>query len=149
MANERDEGLENLAEETFDEAMAREEEREASGEEPHKAPAKVIVVRDYCVRHKGASCNRCEVACPKSAISFSDDDLPVVDQELCTRCGICFGICDALSSTRITMIDLMSTSPARKTSSQGSIPRPTWSYCHAWRASPLKFGRSCSQRTSE
>ncbi len=106
MANERDEGLENLAEETFDEAMAREEEREASGEEPHKAPAKVIVVRDYCVRHKGASCNRCEVACPKSAISFSDDDLPVIDQELCTRCGICFGICDALSSTRITMIDL-------------------------------------------
>ena len=115
MASERDETLEAAAgadasgamsDETFDAAMAEELEREETGEEPRKAPSKVIVVRDYCVRHKGAACNRCEIACPKGAIGFSEEELPTIDESLCTRCGICFGICDALSSTRITMIDL-------------------------------------------
>ena len=95
-----------MSDETFDQAMAEELEREEAGEEPRRAPAKVIVIRDYCVRHNGAECNRCEIACPKGAISYSEEDLPVIDQDACTRCGICFGICDALSSTRITMIDL-------------------------------------------
>ena len=119
MANERDRGTEATAgggfddagshamsDDTFDQAMAEELEREESGAAPRKAPSKVIVIRDYCVRHQGASCNRCEIACPKGAIGYSEENLPVIDEALCTRCGICFGICDALSSTRITMIDL-------------------------------------------
>lgn len=106
VAAESERDPEAFAEETFDEAIAEEIEREEAGEEPHKAPTRVLVVRDYCVRHKGAACNRCEIACPKGAIGFSDEELPVINEELCTRCGICFGICDALSSTRITMIDL-------------------------------------------
>lgn len=95
-----------MSDATFDQAMEEELERAENGEEPHKAPAKVIVIRDYCTRHKGAACNRCEIACPKGAIGYANENLPIIDQELCTRCGICFGICDALSSTRITMIDL-------------------------------------------
>lgn len=102
MAEDKDIELE----ESFDEALAEEIEREESGEKPRKAPSKVVVIRDHCVRHKGAACNRCEIACPKAAISYSEDELPVIDEHLCTRCGICFGICDAFSSTRITMIDL-------------------------------------------
>lgn len=95
-----------LPDELFDQAMADELDRVESGGEPRKAPAKVIVIRDFCVRHKGAACNRCEIACPKGAIGYSEENVPTIDRELCTRCGICFGICDGLSSTRITMIDL-------------------------------------------
>ncbi|MEG0072362.1 MAG: 4Fe-4S ferredoxin [Raoultibacter sp.] len=75
--------------------------------QPH---SKVLLLKDYCVRSKGAVCNRCKIACPHGAISFaaSDDEtgLPAIDAEACTRCGICFGICDAFSSTRVTMLDL-------------------------------------------
>ncbi|MCL2826691.1 MAG: 4Fe-4S ferredoxin, partial [Eggerthellaceae bacterium] len=67
---------------------------------------KVVFLRDYCVRAKGADCSRCASACPKSAISFPDGGLPEIDAQACTGCGICYGICDAFSSTRVTMLDL-------------------------------------------
>ena len=71
-----------------------------------KREGKVVVLRDFCMATKGARCNRCEIACPKSAISCSAEGLPLVDAAACTQCGICFGICDAFSSTRVTMLDL-------------------------------------------
>jgi len=76
------------------------------GAERKRHAGKVVVLRDFCMRTKGALCNRCEIACPKGAISYSDEGLPLVDDGACTRCGICFGICDAFSSTRVTMLDL-------------------------------------------
>lgn len=68
--------------------------------------AKVVVIHDYCIRSKGAECDRCERACPHGSISFSANNRPVVDSALCTACGICYGICDAFSSTHLTMVDL-------------------------------------------
>jgi len=67
---------------------------------------KIVVLQDYCVRVKGADCSRCETACPKEAIGYSADGMPVIDAQLCTQCGICLGICDSFSSTRVTMLDL-------------------------------------------
>lgn len=67
---------------------------------------KVLFLRDYCVRCKGVDCARCVAACPKEALSIGKDNAPRIDEDLCTGCGICFGICDAFSSNRVTLIDL-------------------------------------------
>ena len=69
-------------------------------------PQRIVVLRDFCTRTKGADCERCALACPKDALSFSEDGTPLIDADACTRCGICLGICDAFSSTRVTMADL-------------------------------------------
>ncbi|WP_232050833.1 4Fe-4S dicluster domain-containing protein [Arabiibacter massiliensis] len=66
----------------------------------------IVVLRDFCVRTRGAECGRCALACPHAAISFDEDGRPTIDEEACTRCGICLGICDAFSSARVTMHDL-------------------------------------------
>ncbi|MEG0027672.1 MAG: 4Fe-4S ferredoxin [Raoultibacter sp.] len=81
----------------------------ATAEMPVKPRNKVLVLKDYCGRSKGASCARCAMACPKGAITLGAEgstDAPIIDADLCSRCGICFGICDAFSSTRVTMLDL-------------------------------------------
>lgn len=70
------------------------------------AHTRIAILRDFCMRIPGASCNRCVLACPVDAISFDDNEKPCIDEELCTQCGICLGICDTFSSTRITMEDL-------------------------------------------
>lgn len=65
-----------------------------------------LPLRDYCIRGRGVHCNRCQLACPMGAISFDQQGFPIIDQEACSRCGICSGICDGFSSTRITLQDL-------------------------------------------
>ena len=68
-------------------------------------PNQIVVLRDYCTRVRGADCSRCALACPHDAIGFAEDGRPTIDADACTRCGICLGICDAFSSSRVTMID--------------------------------------------
>ena len=61
---------------------------------------KIIALPELCVRPHGASCRRCALACPVDAISFPDDaSAPVIDEERCTKCGICMGVCDAFTSS--------------------------------------------------
>ena len=73
----------------------------------HEQPkARLVVVREYCTHASGSDCERCLHACPHGAISLPDEGAPVVDHELCTGCGICFGICDAFAPTRLTINDL-------------------------------------------
>lgn len=69
-------------------------------------PNQIVVLRDYCTRVRGADCSRCALACPHDAIGFAEDGRPTIDADVCTRCGICLGICDAFSSSRVTMIDV-------------------------------------------
>ncbi|OUO90813.1 4Fe-4S ferredoxin [Gordonibacter sp. An230] len=69
-------------------------------------PSQIVVLRDFCIRTRGAACERCAVACPHAAIAFDEDGRPGIDENSCTHCGICLGICDAFSSTRVTMHDL-------------------------------------------
>ncbi|MDR0513951.1 MAG: 4Fe-4S binding protein [Coriobacteriaceae bacterium] len=72
--------------------------------------AKILVLRDFCTRAKGADCERCAIACPQAAISLTPDGgtgrLPLIDAARCNSCGICLGICDAFSSTRVTLLDV-------------------------------------------
>ena len=67
---------------------------------------KVLFLQDYCTRLKGEDCKRCVMACPKEAITIGKNNAPHIDEDMCTGCGICFGICDAFSSNRVTLIDL-------------------------------------------
>lgn len=77
-----------------------------SSAEAEGRPSRIVVLRDYCTRVRGAACDRCALACPHGAITFAEDGLPVIDADACTHCGICLGICDAFSSSRVTMLDV-------------------------------------------
>ena len=69
--------------------------------------AKFLPIPDLCIRPYGGTCQRCQIACPAHAISFeSETATPVIDHDVCTQCGICMGICDGFSSTRVTLADL-------------------------------------------
>ena len=82
-------------------------EQEPSGAaDGSERPQRIVVLRDFCLRAHGADCKRCALACPHGAVSFAEAGAPVIDGDACTRCGICLGVCDAFSSTRVTMADL-------------------------------------------
>ena len=66
---------------------------------------RILFFREPCERLKGETCSRCATVCPASAISFADSGEPVIDNALCTRCGICIGVCDSFASNRITTVD--------------------------------------------
>lgn len=79
-------------------------EAPATTNHPHTR-ANIHSLAHLCTRLRGSACNRCELACPHGAITFSADSI-VIDRTLCTRCGICVGICDAFCSEHITTADL-------------------------------------------
>ncbi|HEY3365223.1 MAG TPA: 4Fe-4S binding protein [Symbiobacteriaceae bacterium] len=59
-------------------------------------PAPMVIDARACLRarHRGAACRECGTACPEGAITFpSGTGGPAVDPGLCTRCGICAGVC--------------------------------------------------------
>lgn len=81
----------------------------ASDSDGDRPVEQILFQRDFCLRSKQSGCNRCEAACPVGAISYGDDSkLVIIDDAKCTRCGICYGICDAFTSTRSNVIDLRS-----------------------------------------
>lgn len=68
---------------------------------------KMLTVENHCVRPHGASCERCRIACPAGAISFdAETHLPVIDEDACTQCGVCMGVCDAFASSTTTALRL-------------------------------------------
>lgn len=79
---------------------------------------RVVLLPDFCLNPRGGSCRRCVDACPARAIALEGEGgLPVVDEDACTMCGICFGICDAFSSNCITLVDLAAR--IRRTAARG------------------------------
>lgn len=74
---------------------------------PAKPKQKLVVLPEFCTHAAGSECTRCAYCCPHNAITLSGDQCaPVVDHDKCTGCGICFGICDAFASTRMSLFDL-------------------------------------------
>ena len=81
----------------------------ADGDEAEPEPLyreDIQQVRALCTRPHAHNCERCAQACPQGAISFNEEELPVIADELCTNCGVCAGICDGFSSVRVTLEDL-------------------------------------------
>lgn len=85
-------------------ANASTEQREAG----YVSLARVLVLRDYCLRPWGSSCSRCEQLCPYQAITFGEDTLPYVDTERCLSCSVCVGVCDAFTLADVNMSELHS-----------------------------------------
>ena len=74
---------------------------------PERPKQKLVVASEFCTHAAGSDCMRCAYCCPKDAITVPEEaGAPSVDHNLCNGCGICFGICDAFASTRMTMFDL-------------------------------------------
>ena len=71
------------------------------------APAfeRILFFPEPCTRLTGEDCSRCAAVCPQHAISFNGSGTPVIEEETCSRCGICIGVCDSFSSSRITTVD--------------------------------------------
>lgn len=78
------------------------------GESRNVPDEQILFQRDFCLHMKGGKCNRCELACPVGAISYDGQGFVHIDNAACTRCGICYGICDAFTSTHLNVIDLRS-----------------------------------------
>lgn len=79
----------------------------------------IAALNSWCTAPKGSGCNRCLAACPHNAITLTDKG-PEIDEALCTRCGICAGICDAFAWSRITLEDLAARCE-REAQSEGSV----------------------------
>lgn len=67
--------------------------------------ARVEALPLWCTACYGSGCTRCTHVCPTSAITLNEDG-PEIDEETCTRCGLCAGICDAFGLANITLADL-------------------------------------------
>ena len=65
----------------------------------------IVALSSWCTAPSGSGCNRCLSACPHEAITLNDQG-PEIDEALCTRCGICSGVCDAFAWSRITLENL-------------------------------------------
>lgn len=74
---------------------------------PHIERDPVGVVASYCTRKAGTDCERCLSVCAHQALSIGPNNTPHLDEETCTRCGLCQGVCDAFCTTRITYEDLL------------------------------------------
>lgn len=64
------------------------------------------IQKQYCTRANGSDCNRCSFCCPHGAIALRENSAPTVDHTACKGCGICAGVCDAFSVTRLSLHQL-------------------------------------------
>ncbi len=60
----------------------------ASLDKEAASEVKVLVLRDYCTRSKGSGCERCSLACPHAAISYTDKGLPIKEIRYMSETGM-------------------------------------------------------------
>ncbi|WP_331376385.1 ferredoxin-type protein NapF [Sinorhizobium chiapasense] len=57
----------------------------------------VAAIADHCLAKNSVACQSCRDSCPEQAIRFQPriggPFLPVVDEDACSGCGACVGIC--------------------------------------------------------
>lgn len=56
----------------------------------------LAVVTDRCLALHSGGCTVCGNECPYQAITFDDQQHPIVDPDACNGCGICEKVCPAL-----------------------------------------------------
>lgn len=79
----------------------------------------IAALKSWCTAPHGSGCARCQAVCPTGALSL-ESGTPHINRELCTRCGMCAGICDAFAFTRITLEDLF-TRAEREAKEEGAV----------------------------
>ncbi|MDO4533162.1 MAG: hypothetical protein Q4C36_05515 [Coriobacteriia bacterium] len=83
------------------------EQLDTAAEITEDAPVieRILFFPEPCTRLEGEECTRCAAVCPQHAISFAESGMPTIDAGACSCCGICIGVCDSFSSSRITTVD--------------------------------------------
>ena len=79
----------------------------------------IAALKSWCTAPHGSGCARCQAVCPTGALSL-ESGTPHINMELCTRCGMCAGICDAFAFIRITLEDLF-TRAEREAKEEGAV----------------------------
>ena len=79
----------------------------------------IVALPSWCSAPSGSGCQRCLAVCPTHALLLTEDG-PAINEELCTKCGMCAGVCDAFAWSRITLEDLVTRS-CREAESEGSV----------------------------
>ena len=78
-----------------------------------------MALESWCTAPHGSGCTRCRAVCPTGALSL-ENGTPYINTDLCTRCGMCAGICDAFAFTRITLEDLFARAE-REAKEEGAV----------------------------
>lgn len=81
-------------------------EADSADEDPFPRE-RIVALPSWCTAPLGTGCQRCAVACPTGAITFNEKHEPQINEELCTRCGLCAGVCDTFAWERFTLEDLL------------------------------------------
>lgn len=94
---------------------------EAEGADACEPPERedIVALESWCHAPLGTGCMRCAAACPTGAIEVTEEG-PRIDEESCTRCGLCLGVCDAFGWSRITLEDLYERA-AREAKEEGMV----------------------------
>ena len=64
---------------------------------PHlpKKMADAVIQEHDCLAHQNTSCSVCLEQCPVEGAIIFDNNVPIIDQETCTGCGVCQHVCPA------------------------------------------------------
>lgn len=108
-----EDGVDAQSESAAEDDAEEEDEQDPFPREP------VVALKSWCTAPHGSGCNRCLAVCPAGALSL-EDGTPSINEDLCTRCGMCAGICDAFAFTRITLEDLFARA-VREAAEEGSV----------------------------
>lgn len=79
----------------------------------------IVALPSWCTTPQGSGCQRCVQVCPTGALSLTEEG-PLINDEHCTKCGMCAGVCDAFAWTRITLEDLVARA-VREEESEGVL----------------------------
>lgn len=78
------------------------------------------MVNYYISGEKCSGCTECMEQCPEKAIQGEKGMIHVIDQEQCTKCGICFEVCSTVCGAVIKAGDIKPQTPDKP------IPVGTW-----------------------
>lgn len=78
------------------------------------------LVTYHILGEKCTGCTQCLGKCPESAIEGEEGMIHVIDQDLCTHCGICFDICNNVSCA------IVKAGPVKPQTPDSPIPVGTW-----------------------